>query len=423
VGLAVFFAIAPRRLRAATYLVLAAVPVLPALPTLLDVFQHGTGGPGLVPFLRDAAHAVVLTSLGSVALAALFIRGVEARLNLGHKRVQLLSRIAAVAAIGVLAVGGTVFVASRGGPIKFVDQRVKEFNRGEPKSLQSQGTRFGVNVGTERGDFWRVALDQGENHPLLGDGPGSFTAAYLQHRDSDKTPRDPHSVEMLMLSELGIVGLALFGTFIATSAISGLRSRRQGPSAAALATGSLAAGAYWLMHASYDWFWRYPALTALVIFLLGAAAAPSLSEAAAIREKVARRIGIAVLAVAIAAAVPLFLSQRYANRAYDEAQDNPAAAFDDLDRAASLDPFDPEPLLAKGVIAFRLGQPVQAASAFRDAIDRQRDNYAPHFLLARTLAQTDPAAARAQAEEALRLNPLDPQTRNLARGLQRRGPP
>jgi hypothetical protein len=420
VALVVFLALTPRRLRAAAYLTLAALPVLPALPTLLDVFQYGHGGPGLIPLLRDAARATALSSLGSVALAALCIRGIEFRLALGRRTVQRISWAAAVLAVTVVAVGGTVFVAQRGGPIKFVDQRVSEFNRVGNPNLQSQGARFGVNVGSNRRDFWRVALEQGKQHPLLGGGAGSFASAYLLKRNSDESPNDPHSVEMLMFSELGIVALLLFGTFVVSSSLSAVRSRRLGPSAAALAAGSLGAGAYWLVHASYDWFWHYPALTAPTTFLLGAACAPLLSEVPAPGAKRGRWAAVAVLAVGVAVAIPLFFSQRYATRAYGEWQDDPAAAFDDLDRAASLDPYDPQPLLAKGVIALRIDRDEEAVSAFRDALDRAPDDYAAHYFLARALAPADPASARAQADEARRLNPRDPQVRRLHRRLHAR---
>jgi O-Antigen ligase len=418
IALVAFLVLSPRRLRAATYLALATLPVLPALPTLLDVFQHGHGGPGLVPFLRDASRAITFTTIASVALAGVCIRGIEFRLNLGRERIQLISRVAAVAAIAVAVVGGSAFLIMKGGPVKFLDQRVTEFGQGTP-DLRSQGARFGVNVGTNRGDFWRVALDEGSDHPLKGGGAGSFATVYLQERESDDSPRDPHSVELLMFSELGIVGLLLFGTFAVSSTVSAVRSRRLGPSAAALVAGSLASGAYWLMHSSYDWFLFYPGLTAPALFLVGAAAAPGIFDTKPPRSLRWRWPAVAVLVVAAVGAAPLFLSSRYSDDALDEYPADPGAAISDLDRAADLNPWDPAPLLTKGLIELRLGQRSQAVGAFHDALDRQPQNYAGHYFLARALAPTDLGAARAEASEAVRLNPLDPLTRSLNRRLQR----
>jgi hypothetical protein len=418
IALVAFLALSPRRLRAAIYLALAILPVLPALPTLLDVFQHGHGGPGLVPFLRDASRAIAFTTIASVALAGVCIRGIEFRLNLGRERIQLISRVAAVAAIAVVVVGGSAFVIMRGGPVEFLDQRVTEFGKGSP-DLRSQGVRFGVNVGTNRGDFWRVALDEGSDHSLRGGGAGSFASVYLQERESDDSPRDPHSVELLMFSELGIVGLALFVTFVVAATWAGIRSRRLGPAAAALVAGSLAAGADWLVHSSYDWFWFYPGLTAPALFLVGAAAAPGVFDPKPRRSLPWRWPAAALLVVAALAAGPIFLSQRYSDEALDAYPADPGAAISDLDRAADLNPWDPDPFLTKGLIELRLGRQSQAVAAFRDALDRQPQNYAGHYFLARALAPTDIGAARAEASVALRLNPLDPLARSLNRRLQR----
>jgi O-Antigen ligase/Tetratricopeptide repeat len=329
-----------------------------------------------------------------------------------------LSKITAVAALVVVVVGGAIFVERRGGPIDFLDQRISEFERGGNPNLQGQGARFGVNVGTNRGDFWRVSLDQGEDHPLGGGGAGSFAGAYLQERDSSEAPNDPHSVEMLMFSELGIVGLGLFGTFVVGSALGGFRTWRLGASAAALAAGSLSSAAYWLAHSSYDWFWHYPAITAPAMFLLGAAAAPTLLDPSAGPAWRARRVSAALAGLAIVVALPLFLSQRYADRAYDEYPGDPEAALSNLDRAADLNPFDPQPVLGRGAIESDLGNDEEAISAFREAVDRAPDSYAGHFFLARALAETDRPAAREEAEEALRLNPLDRQVRRLVASLR-----
>ena len=418
ITLLVFLLLAPRRLQSAAYLALAAVPALAVLPILLDVFQFGREGPGVIPFLRDASRAIALSSLASVGLAALCIGGIESRLDLGQKRVQLISRVTAGIAIALVVVGGTVFFARQGGPIDFVDERITEFEAVGYPDLSKQDARFGTNVGSNRHDFWRVALDQGADHPLRGGGPGSWAAAYLQERKSGESPQDPHSLEMLILSELGVVGLLILGTFVVSAAIAGLRTRRLGRAEAALAAGSLTSGAYWLVHASYDWFWHYPALTAPVMFLLGAAATPPLLDRAVAGARRVRIAGACLFGVALLIAVPLFLSQRYADSALDDYPDNPDSAISNLERAADLDPYAPRPLLAKGLMELELGRQEAAAASFGEAIDREPEGYAGHYFLARALARLDPGSARAAAGEALRLNPLDEQVRILSRRLQ-----
>ncbi len=416
IALLVFIVLSPHRLRVAVYLALATLPILPAMPALLDVFQHGHYA-GLEPFMRDAARAIAFTALASVVLAGICIRGVGSRLDLGRERELLISRVLAVIAIAAVGAGTAVFVSRHGGPIDFLDQRVSEFGEVGYPNLSNQGTRFGANIGSNRHDFWRVAWDEAIDHPIAGGGAGSWQFDYLKQRRSGESPKDPHSAEMLFVSELGFVGLLLFAAFAVAAVLAGLRSWRSGSSAAMLAAGSLAAGAYLLVHASYDWFWHYPAVTAPVIFLLGAAAAPALREAAGGLGAWQRWVAVGAVGFASLLAVPLFLSERYANQAYDSYPQHPATALSDLDRAADLNPYDPQPLYANGVIEAAGGRHAEAAASFREAIEREPVNYAGHYFLARELAGSDPPRARAEVSEAMRLNPFDLKSRALARRL------
>jgi hypothetical protein len=419
VAAVVYLAFAPRRLDALLVLALAIAPALLAAPRLLDVYQHGAADPAVLPLLRTAARWTFASTAVSLLLAALVLLPIEKRLRaVEPQALRRLNRAVAVVC-AVLALGGaTVFVAAKGGPVAFLNQRLLEVRKGGEPSLQGQGARFGVNLGSNRGDFWRVSIDDAQRDPLLGDGAGGFRFSYLQRRDSPITPEDPHSVEMLMLSELGLPGLAFLFTFLTAVTLACLRSRRLGPSAAALVAGALTCGSYWLAHASLDWFWSYPALTAPVIGLLGAAVAPStLALESPPRQR--WRLGLAaVMAAAAIIAVPLFLADRYRDRAVGEWRTDSSRAFDDLDLAADLNPFDEEPLLVKGAIALRVGRPDLALDAFEAARSRTPDNYASYFFIARTLQGTDPAQARRELTQAQDLNPDGPELKQLDRELQ-----
>ena len=66
--------------------------------------------------------------------------------------------------------------------------------------------------------------------------------------------------------------------------------------------GALAVGGYWLVHASVEWFWSYPAMTLPMAFAMGAAAAPAALRPA--REprrapRVAAVVALGAVAVAI----------------------------------------------------------------------------------------------------------------------------
>ena len=418
VALVVYLLLSPNRLRQVAYLVLAAIPVVVALPTLLDVFQHGEI-PGVLPLLRSAAKAVAITTLLSFLLSALCLYLIEPRVRVGPVWTKRLSRALAALAIAATVVAAVAFFSARGGPLHFIDQRIAEFKRGVSPSFNHADTRFGVNVSSEREDLWRVAADQFADRPLLGGGPGSFQFSYLEHRRTEVTPKDPHGVELLMLSELGLPGFLLFVGFLVAVVVAAIRSRRVGRSAAVLSAGALAGGSYWLVHSSYDWFWHYPAVTAPVMFLLGAAATPALAAAARPLGRV-RWLAIALLAVLALGTAPLFLAERYTDRALEIWQSSPGAAYDDLDRAASLNPFDLEPLLVKGAIAAREQDRALALSAFEEAEERVPDSYAPHYFLARELLSSDPAAARKQLARARALNPKAPELVALERQLRSR---
>lgn len=418
VALILYLILTPNRLRQVAYLVLALIPVLIALPTLLAVFQN-EGLAGVLPLLHSAAEAVALTTLLSLVLAAFALALVEPRMRLGPTWTKRISRTLAGLAIVAVAVGVVAFISAQGGPARFLDQRIAEFNRAQSPSFTRAETRFGVNVSSEREDLWRVAGEEFLDHPLLGGGPGSFQFAYLRHRRTEITPKDPHSVELLFLSELGLPGFILFVVFIGAATVAAIRSRRVDRSAAILSAGVIVSGAYWLVHSSYDWFWHYPAVTAPVIFLLGAGAAPALHSTARALGR-ARFAPIVLLVLLALGVVPFFLAERYTDRALGEWRTSPAAAYGDLDRAASLNPYDLEPLLIKGAIAAREGDPQLALSAFEGARARVPQSYAPYYFIASELQRSNPRLARRELAKAMVLDPREPQVIALQRRLSRR---
>ena len=413
----VYLVLSSHRLRAAAVLALMAVPALPAIPTLLDVYRHGKADAAVVPLLHDAARAVAGTGVLSLLIAALVLGAVAPRLRLRAGTVRTISWSAAILAVAGVLGGGAFFVAEHGGPVGFVNQRAQEFDKVGYPNLHGQGIRYGANIGSNRHDFWRVAIDEGLAHPLLGGGAGSFQTVYLRHRLSEESPEDPHSVEALMFSELGLPGIVALVVFIVAAATAGWRSRRLDPAATGLVAGALAGATQWFVQASYDWIWNYPGITAPAIFVLGAAAAPALIDPAAARA--ARwRVSIgALLAVAAIVLIPFFLAERYLQRAYEESASDPHGAISDLSRAADLNPLEAAPLLAKGVIASRQGEETLALSAFHEASGREPEDFAPYLYLASELARTNPRAARVALGRAGELDPQDPGLAALRRRL------
>jgi hypothetical protein len=197
-----------------------------------------------------------------------------------------------------------------------------------------------------------------------------------------------------------------------------LRVRRLDPGAASLAAIALTAGAYWLTHASLDWFWPYPVVTAPVLALLGSACAPALRESPRRTPGPGRRwLVIAVVAFTLTT-IPTFLSERYLNSAYAEWRTDLGRAYDDLDRARSLNPLSVDPLLAEGSIARATGDDARAIAAFQRAVDKRPEEWVSYYLLAKLHAKDDPSLARQEAATARERDPLNRQIRSLQRKLR-----
>lgn len=199
---------------------------------------------GLVlTYSRGALAAAVL---GAVALMAL---APEAA---GLRRALPLPRRAAAAAVGVLAVAVVAAVAVT--------------DSAAPPAKGATAQRL-ADVGTDRFDYWLVAADQLAARPLAGEGTASFRVAWLRERDIRGGAADAHSLYLETAGELGIVGLALLGAFVAGVA---LAARRVLAADRALAAGPCAALAVLAFHAGLDWDWELPALALPALLLAGA---------------------------------------------------------------------------------------------------------------------------------------------------------
>ena len=115
-------------------------------------------------------------------------------------------------------------------------------------------------------ETWRVAIDAGVHHPIIGVGASGFRTEWLKHRHIDENVRDAHSLELETFGELGLVGIALLGTLLGAVALSAGAAHRADP---ALAAGPAAVLALWAFHSAIDWDWEMPALTLAAVVLAG----------------------------------------------------------------------------------------------------------------------------------------------------------
>lgn len=407
VSLVVFLAIAPRRARALIWLLIAAVPCIVVVPHLSDLFETTSVRPSVATVHSAAAACLIAGAIAALAGAALALA--ERSVTVSERASRNADRAVSRGLVAVAAVGVVAFLIAVGNPVSWVDQKASQFNQGFGASATSQATRFGTNVGTHRGEIWSVALGDAGRDPVLGDGAGGFQYSYLLHRtDGQQTVHDAHSVELETLSELGVPGLLMWLAFLVGAGVGIQRARRLGPSAAVLAAIAVTAGSYWLVHTSIDWFWPYPAVTAPVIALLGAACAPTLRTATLVKPG-RWRVGLGVGAVVLAlSAIPPFFSKSYVNQAFGEWRTDFPRAMSDLDQAHSLWPMSVDPLMAKGAIARAAGNRAVAIGAFSQVTRQRPREWAAHYYLALLYRKSSPQRARQELAAALADDPREP---------------
>jgi tetratricopeptide (TPR) repeat protein len=385
-------------------------------------------------------HATALALLAALGVAVVCGAGaaLESRRALSPGDGQLVHRLTAAAALAALVVVAGVGLAVAGNPVTRVEHAWHSFKGGYG---EGGSDRLLSGLGSNRYDFYRVSLDEFASHPLGGIGVDNFQQPYLRHGRSSETPRYPHSVELRVLEETGVIGALLTIAGLAAALWAAMRALRgPDPLSRAVAAAALAGFGYWVVHGSVDWFWEFAGLGAPAFAMLGlvcaldpasrpspppvagagAGEAPAGPEAGARSSPSAGRgrpllgwaLGgtLAILA-ALCFAGP-WLSQLQVESAAKQWPKDPAGAYSRLAQAASLDPLSEEPYLIAGSIALRLGQFDRADREFAKALGRVPDDaYATLERGAIASTRGRPAEARRLLERAVRLNPRDPLTR------------
>jgi O-antigen ligase/polysaccharide polymerase Wzy-like membrane protein len=425
-ALCVYAALSRDRARAVVWLTLAVLPALLTVPAVKDLYQTVNAGHPLhsvTSEMHTAGRAAVLTSGLALCLGLLGV-GIEARIPISRRAQAVANRLVSVGLVVAVLGASVAFVAAVGDPVHWLGEKLAQFGSNRHAELSRESTRFVLNAETQRGELWRVALLDARHHPLLGDGAGGYRYSYLRERRPNGivAVHDAHSVELENLSELGVPGLLLLVSTVVGAGTGALRARRLGPAPMSLSAVALAAGAYWLVHASLDWFWPYPGVTAPVFALLGSACAPALgSSAARTRWRRGRALLVAGTALLALSAVPPFLSARYLEAAYAEWPSDVGHAYDDLDRARSLNPLSVDPLLAEGAIAKATGDRRRAIDAFQDATAKRPEEWVSYYNLALLHRHEAPRLARRELAAARERDPHNAELASLASELRGSG--
>jgi O-antigen ligase len=429
IAVVLYFAVVPARVRSVIVLIPVAAATALAAPALLDVFDSVGKHADLAAALDRAGRAM------AVSAVVLFVLG--AALGLVDRRLSVPERTSVIAerGFGVAAAVGAivavvVFVGAVGSPVSWAGDRWDDL-KGGYSTKGFDGSRFGSDLGSNRYDFWRVAIsDEFASAPVRGIGTDNFAIPYLRERTSDEAPLYPHSLPIGILAGTGLVGATLFLGFLGCAVAAALRNRRtrerfaNATSAAALVT-----FAYWFMHSSGDWLWAFPGLGGPAIASLalagriGTGAGPDepptepqpsgAPQAASILALVA---GVLVAAFAALSYGLPWAAQLDVDAARSDWESDPAAALDRLDRARGLNFLSSEPDVVAGSIAQRLGDEKRMRTDFERALEREPDNWLPLLELGGLdAARGRRAAALQRLRRARELNPLDPLIRRALR--------
>jgi len=365
----------------------------------------------------DQGVTVLLILIGGILLSlALFalLRRLELRGGALTGRALALSRdsrtLKAIALLGaLLALGAAIAVGGRAWD---------QFSSPDQQFPADPAQHFGELSGANRHEFWRVAIDAFEEKPVLGHGAGTYRFSWDKLREIEVPVLNAHSLYLQAFTELGVFGgllvLGLVGTllwvgFAAWRAASGVRRELY----AVLFAACLA----FAVGAAIDWFWEIAGIGAIFFLAAGALVAARCGQLAQARASEngsgeRRRFGLTVgvlgLAwiVALALIGPLLVDREIDTSNAAAADGDIAAAVDHAETARSIEPWAASPYLQLGLLAESQGEYDLAVERLSQAIDREEDGWQLYYLRGRVEHKAgDEGAAKANREQALRLNP------------------
>jgi hypothetical protein len=435
-------------------LLTGALATLPATAVLVLVAYHAnlldTIDP-TTPAAVSQGHRVALVAgvcaIVCAGLRLLFAIAVDPRLrrHAGRAWIGRGARAATLGGVSVLAIAAILAL-------------------GVPHSVAHDWSRFMSGAGTHgsngdlrarlsdpsndgRTDLWRVALHGFSASPLHGYGAGMYQTLWDRNRPHFAYVINAHSLYLQAMAELGIPGLALLLILLGAVFV-GLARRAHGPRRS-LYGALLALCAVWALRAGVDWDWEMPVVTLGFFAVAGAALSPlrrrgearergwtsELGEVGEGHETGARahahgwvpgagsRMALGLLCLlALVTPVLIIGSQRRLGEAENALYEANCAKASSaaLSSIGWLD-VRPEPYEIVGFCDLHRGQPRQAVSAMREAVKHDPGSWETYYALAlaQAAAGIDPHGA---VEEALRMDPDEPLTRQAAKQLRTSSP-
>jgi tetratricopeptide (TPR) repeat protein len=408
-----YLALVPDRSRSLLALGPVCLATLLVRDSLLDVYSAARGDT-----LPDALGALEEPLIGSAV--ALFVAGtiyglVDRYAPLPPDLARLGRWVLGIATGLAAFVAAVVLLVTYGNPVSQAQDAWDEFSAGQ--EFEESSSYFGANLGSNRYDFWRVAMGEYQDSPVVGIGAGNFATPYLRERESVEEPLYPHSLPVMVLSQTGLIGALLFGGFLVCAlAAAWLARSRRSPLGHAVAAAAVVTFAYWALHGSIDWFWEFPGLAGPAFAWLGVAGglerpAPAAASSANSGNRVSMPAAAAYTLALVASVVSLglpWLAAREIERAADTWRSDPEDAYSILDRARALNPLSSRPDLVAGAIAMRQEDFARAEDSFERALERKGDDWYAELELAIVAAREGRREeALSRLDRAEEVNPLE----------------
>jgi UDP-GlcNAc:undecaprenyl-phosphate GlcNAc-1-phosphate transferase len=434
----IVLAIVPGRVRRVYVALLIAGGVAVAAHDLLYVYDQAHGGEVSVGAAHAAGRAALLAALAVGGIWALLLAA-WGDMKPARRRAQGIRALGSWLLVvpAALALGFGVASADRIGHDVRTQWHafVHIAEPGEsatPSSPSSNHSRLLSGAGN-RYDYWRIAVRVWKKHPLIGVGAGNYPRSYFERRATTEDVQQPHSLELQVLCELGLVGAVLLACFVWGVGWGAARMRRSAlgsPRSRALLTGALGAFAAWLAQASVDWMHLLPGLTgialaaaAVLTWARGSPARVPTTMSAGLVGVLARRpalaLGVSAVTVALIAAGASLsrqgLAQLYREHAQAELAKNPAAALGDVNRSLEIDSDSAQSYYVQAAALARFDQAQAAEAALARSLVREPRNFVTWTLLGDiSVRQRLLDAAKRDYTRAHELNPRNTAVRELA---------
>jgi hypothetical protein len=417
----VMLAVVPGRPRRIWVLAAVGLGLLVISQPLLDVYRESQGSIAPRPELvKDAARLTLLAALVVGAAWAAICALLDALGRTGPSVRTTLRRGEALLAGAGVVLALVVATAAVGDVADKVEEQYDDFVhlRGDDR----RDTRF-LSGGGNRYDYWRVAWLEFKDAPIRGQGAGNYDRLYFAERRTSEDIRQPHSLPLQALAELGVGGALALLAFVGAILAGLWRNARQAKESAEVRVVVVGAGGAfvaWLAHTSVDWLHNLPGVTGIALCAAAALVAPW-SPGPSSRRITSVRI-VAVVAVCVAATAAAFsvgrlaIADQYRIDAGDQLRSDPVEALRLANQSLAFNDQSLLALYVKGAAYARLGRYRAARGALIEATRLEPHDHVPWALLGDlAVRRGDFTAARRFYRRASELNPRSESIEALAR--------